>query len=106
MDQVGFVESVGQAQNRRRMTHLGEAAGEVGTDALRWRIGLGERRMLRFQLLQFAEETVIFRVRDHGFAAHMVHIDVMMQIGAQFRDALLDVLAHFHCPEFSEIVRK
>ena len=86
------------------MPYFGEVAGQIGTDALGWRIGLGAFGMPRFQLLEFVEESVILRVRDHWLVAHMIKIDMMMQFGAQFSNALLDVVAHLHCPVPSEIV--
>ena len=62
--------------------------------------------MLRFQVLQLAEEPIVFVVSDDRLIQHMITIYMTMQFVAQFPNALSNVLAHHRRPLYSATVRR
>src|SRR6185503_20842009 len=61
--QLVFVERVAQGQHRHEVLVLGELALHLRPDALRWRVGRAERRVLLLELPQLPHETVVLGIR-------------------------------------------
>ncbi|MNN84537.1 hypothetical protein D3C81_2017100 [compost metagenome] len=68
------------------MTHLGERGQRRTAYALGRRIAADQFRMLRFEFLEFAEQPVVFGVRDTGLVEDVVAVVVQVEFGAKFED--------------------
>ena len=79
-------EHVLQALERHLMVYLREGVERVAADVLRRRIGRGVLRVRLLELLQSAQERVIFKVADLGRVLHIVEKVCMLQPAAQRQD--------------------
>ena len=76
-------EHVLQALERHLMVYLREGVERVAADVLRRRIGRGIFRVRRLELLQSAQERVIFKVTDLGRVLYIVEKVCALQPAAQ-----------------------
>ena len=70
------------------MSHLLEVAREVGTHALRGRIGVEEQRILRLQKDEFVHQMVELLVGNCGRILDVIIIVVVVQQFAQLKYSL------------------
>ena len=66
-----------------------ESADGLTAHTLGGRIWLGQFRMGRFQLFQFPEQTVIFKIRHTGIIQHIITVIGLHQKGGQLPDSFL-----------------
>ena len=79
-------EHILQALERHLMVYLREGVERVAADVLRRRIGRGVLRVRRLELLQSAQERVIFKVADLGRVLHVIEKICVFQLTAQRQD--------------------
>ncbi len=77
--QLGYVESVAQAEDGRGMLDLAEALQHGAAHPLRRRVGRAQLRVFLFELLQLLEQRVVFSVADQRSVEHVVVIAVARQ---------------------------
>ncbi len=83
IDHIVFAEAVIQGQHRHRVGDLPEFGNWRGAHAKGGRI-VGDRfRMQGLERLQFAEQAVVFGVRDGGRILDVVTVDMLIEFGRQ-----------------------
>jgi hypothetical protein len=93
--QLLVAEGIVQGQHGQFMLHGAEGLEGFGTDPLGGGIGGDGVGMARLQLLQFAQQAVIFGIADLGTVEDVIEIVVTVQLGTQLIDALeIPGLAH------------
>jgi hypothetical protein len=86
-DDVVVAEAVVQRQHRRVVNDRREPARHCAADALRRRIGRHEFGMIGFELLQLAEQSIVFGVGQVRLIEHVVGVVRPLELIAQPRGA-------------------
>ena len=78
-----------ERQHRQPVGDLGERRHRCGTDALGGGIRADECRILGFQVLQFAQQPVVFGVRDFRRIERVIQVIMMLDFRVQLLRALV-----------------